>query len=84
MGDLGRYVITLLALIHPVICALMLRQCTEGASRQVRLRGVGNVVPRTGLILLLSAALGPRLQSTLGISLDVFRIVGGLVIALIG
>jgi multiple antibiotic resistance protein len=84
MGDLGRYVITLLALINPLICALMLRQSTEGASRQVRLGGVGNVVLRTGLILLLSAALGSRLLSTLGISLDVFRIVGGLVIALIG
>ncbi len=76
--------ITLLALINPVICALMLRQCTEGASRQVRLRGVGKVALRTGLILLLSAALGPRLLSTHGISLAVFRIVGGLVIALIG
>ncbi|SBO43678.1 MarC family protein [Cyanobium sp. NIES-981] len=84
MEDLNRYVITLLALINPLICALMLRQCTEGASRQERLRGVGNVVLRTGLILVLSAALGPRLLHTLGISLDVFRIVGGAVIALIG
>jgi multiple antibiotic resistance protein len=84
MEDLNRYVITLLALINPVICAVMLRQCTEGDSRQVRLRGVLSVVLRSGLILLLSAALGPRLLSTLGISLDVFRIVGGLVIALIG
>lgn len=84
MEDLNRYVITLLALINPVICAVMLRQGTEGSSRQERLRGVASVVLRTGLILLLSAALAPRLLHTLGISLDVFRIVGGLVIALIG
>ncbi len=84
MGDLSRSVVTLLALVNPVICALMLLRLSGGATRRQRLRGVATVVLRTGVILLLSAVFGPRLLANLGISLDVFRIVGGLVIASIG
>ncbi|MBE9172814.1 MarC family protein [Cyanobium sp. LEGE 06143] len=83
-ADLNRSVITLLALVNPVICSAMLLQHCGGAPRAQRLRGVATVVLRTGAILLLSAFFGPRLLATLGISLDTFRIMGGLVIASIG
>jgi multiple antibiotic resistance protein len=42
------------------------------------------VLGRTALILVISAAIGPTLLQRLGISLDVFQIVGGVVIAGIG
>lgn len=84
MEDLNRSVITLLALINPVICGVMLLQRTPGASHRQRLALTGNVVLRTAAILLISAAIGPQLLQRLGISLDVFQIVGGVVITMIG
>jgi multiple antibiotic resistance protein len=41
-------------------------------------------VLRTAAILLISAVIGPQLLQRLGISLDVFQIVGGAVIMMIG
>lgn len=84
MEDLNRSVITLLALINPVICGVMLLQRTPGASHRQRLVLTGNVVLRTAAILLISAVVGPQLLQRLGISLDVFQIVGGVVITMIG
>lgn len=84
MEDLNRSVVTLLALINPVICAVMLLQRTPGASHSQRLVLTGNVILRTAAILLISAAIGPQLLQRLGISLDVFQIVGGVVITMIG
>ena len=42
------------------------------------------MILRTAAILLISAAIGPQLLQRLGISLDVFQIVGGVVITTIG
>ena len=84
MEDLNRSVVTLLALINPVICGVMLLQRTPGASHRQRLVLTGNVLLRTAAILLISAAIGPQLLQRLGISLDVFQIVGGVVITTIG
>jgi multiple antibiotic resistance protein len=84
MEDLNRSVVTLLALINPVICAVMLLERTPGVPHRRRLLLIGNVVLRTGLILVVSAAIGPQLLKRLGISLDVFQIVGGVVITSIG
>jgi multiple antibiotic resistance protein len=84
MEDLNRSVVTLLALINPVICGVMLLQRTPGASHRQRLVLAGNVLLRAAAILLISAAIGPQLLHRLGISLDVFQIVGGVVITSIG
>ena len=84
MEDLNRSVVTLLALINPVICGVMLLQRTPGASHRQRLVLAGNVILRTAAILLISAVISPQLLQRLGISLDVFQIVGGVVITSIG
>ncbi|NQV09722.1 MAG: hypothetical protein HQ527_00920 [Cyanobacteria bacterium] len=70
LEDLSRYVITLLALVDPVICAVMLMQNCGECSKAQRLGGVTTVVWRTGAILLLSAFPGPRLLASLALSLD--------------
>lgn len=51
-------VITLLALINPVICGVMLLQLTPGASHRQRLTQAANVLLRTVVILLISATIG--------------------------
>jgi multiple antibiotic resistance protein len=76
--------ITLLAVINPVICGVMLLQIDDGSSLRLRLYDATKAALAVLIILSLSALLGKYILQIFGISIDVFKIVGGVIIAHIG
>src|SRR5499425_218376 len=76
--------VTVLAVINPVVCgAIFLTLTPKLAPAQRRLAAI-RVALSILTILLASALIGPKVLSIFGISLDVFRIVGGMIIAYMG
>ena len=75
--------ISLLVIIDPPGCAPMYASLTAGASAQQRRTMAIRAVVVAGGILLLFALVGRELLGLLGISLDAFRIAGGLRLFLI-
>jgi multiple antibiotic resistance protein len=77
-------VVTVLAVINPVVCgAIFLTLTAKLASGQRRSAAI-RVALSIVIILLASALIGLKVLSIFGISLDVFRIVGGMIIAYMG
>jgi multiple antibiotic resistance protein len=79
-----RAAITLLAVINPVICGVMLLQVDDGSSLKHRLYDATKAALAVLTVLVLSALLGKYILQIFGISIDVFKIVGGVIIAFIG
>lgn len=77
-------IVTLLALVNPVVCSLIFVQVEGAKSRGAMLadatRGVGTVF----VILILAALLGARILHLFGVSLDAFSVAGGGVLSWIG
>jgi multiple antibiotic resistance protein len=76
--------ITLMAVINPVICGVMLLQIDGKASFKYRLHDATRAAVAIFLILMLSALLGKYILQIFGISINVFKIVGGVIISFIG
>jgi len=77
-------VVTVLAVINPVVCgSIFLILTPELAPAQKRLSAV-KVALSILIILMVSALVGLKVLSIFGISLNVFRIVGGMIIAYMG
>jgi multiple antibiotic resistance protein len=76
--------ITLLAVINPLICGVMLLQIDDGPTLKHRLFNAAKTALAVFIILVLSALLGKYILQIFGISIEVFKIVGGVVIAHIG
>jgi multiple antibiotic resistance protein len=77
-------VVTVLAVINPVVCgAIFLTLTTKLVPAQRRSAAI-RVALSILIILVASALIGPKVLSIFGISLDVFRIVGGMIIAYMG
>lgn len=76
--------ITLLSLINPVVCALMLSQIGAGQSSAARVAGATKASIAVFVILIIFALVGAKLLKIFGISLDVFQVAGGLVLAWMG
>jgi len=76
--------ITLLAVINPVICGVMLLQIDGGSSLKHRLFNATKAALSVLIVLVLAALLGKYILQVFGISIDVFKIVGGVIIAYIG
>lgn len=75
--------ISLLVIIDPPGCAPIYASLTTGATTQQRRTMAIRAVVVAGGILLLFALVGRELLGLLGISLDAFRIAGGLMLFLI-
>ncbi len=75
--------ISLLVIIDPPGCAPIYASLTTGATTQQRRTMAVRAVVVAGGILLLFALVGRELLGLLGISLDAFRIAGGLMLFLI-
>jgi multiple antibiotic resistance protein len=84
MQEYIRAVMTLWAVINPVICGALLLRIDPGASSKHRLYDATKGALAVLIILLLSAVLGRYILQAFGISIDVFTIVGGVIIASIG
>jgi multiple antibiotic resistance protein len=77
-------IVTVLAIINPVVCgSIFLTLTPKVASAQRRWASV-KVAFSILVILVTSALIGLKVLSIFSISLDVFRIVGGMIIAYMG
>ena len=83
-APLVQAIVTVLAVINPVVCgSIFLTVTPDLASAQRRWAAV-KVALSILVILVTSALVGLKILSIFGISLDVFRIVGGMIIAYMG
>lgn len=76
--------ITMTAVINPMVAGMMLLHMEEGKSSKEKIKFTLKATLLTTLILLVSAILGQLILKFFGISLEVFRIVGGIIVAYIG
>ena len=77
-------IVTVLAVINPVVCGSIFLTLTPKLAVAQRRRAAVKVALSILIILLTSALIGLKVLSTFNISLDVFRIVGGMIIAYMG
>lgn len=75
--------VSLLVIIDPPGCAPIYAGLTSGATNQQRRNMAIRAVVVAGAILLIFALFGKQLLALLGITLDAFRIAGGLMLFLI-
>ncbi len=76
--------ITMTAVINPMVAGMMLLQMEEGKSNRDKIIFTVKSTTLTTIVLLTSAILGQFILKFFGISLEVFRIVGGIIVAYIG
>jgi hypothetical protein len=77
-------IVTVLAVINPVVCGSIFLTLTPRLALPQRRRAAVKVALSILVILVTSALIGLKVLSIFGISLDVFRIVGGMIIAYMG
>ena len=76
--------VTVLAVINPVVCGSIFLNLTPDLGPQQKRRAAVRTALTILLILVASAFIGLHVLRVFGISLDVFRIVGGIIIAYMG
>ena len=76
--------ITMTAVINPMVAGMMLLQMEEGKSSKEKIIFTLKATLLTTIILLVSAIMGQLILKFFGISLEAFRIVGGIIVAYIG
>ncbi len=77
-------IITMLAVINPAISGMIHVELTKGESTKKKIKEATRSSLQILLILIVVAFMGKRILNTFGISVESFRIVGGIVIAYIG
>jgi multiple antibiotic resistance protein len=77
-------IVTVLAVINPVVCGSILLTLTPTLLPAQKRRAAVRVALSILIILVVSALIGLKVLSIFGISVDVFRIVGGMIIAYMG
>jgi len=77
-------IVTVLAVINPVVCGSLFLTPTPNLTAPERRREAAKVALNILIILMGSALVGLKVLSIFGISLDVFRVVGGMIIAYMG
>jgi multiple antibiotic resistance protein len=77
-------VVTVLAVINPVVCGSIFLTLTPQLAPAQRRSAAVRVALSILIILVASALIGLKVLGVFGISLDVFRIVGGMIIAYMG
>jgi multiple antibiotic resistance protein len=77
-------IVTVLAVINPVVCGSIFLNLTPNLESRQKRRSAVHAALIILIILVASALVGLHVLSIFGISLDVFRIVGGIIIAYMG
>ena len=77
-------VVTVLAVINPLVCGAIFLTLTPKLEPPQRRQAAVRVALTILIILVASALIGLKVLSLFGISLDVFQIVGGMIIAYMG
>ena len=84
MADYFKAAFTLLAVINPIICGVMLLKIEEGMSKKDQILAAAKSSLAVLIILILAALMGKYILNIFGISVNVFQIVGGIIISYIG
>src|SRR5215470_1933937 len=84
LHDMVQAIVTVLAVINPVVCGSIFLTLTPELAPVQRRRAAGKAALAILAILVVSAVIGLKVLAIFGISLEVFRIVGGLIIAYMG
>src|SRR5262245_27424745 len=84
LHQVAQAVVTVLAVINPVVCGSIFLTLTPTLLPAQRRRAATRVALSILVILVTSALIGLKVLSIFNISLDVFRIVGGMIIAYMG
>jgi multiple antibiotic resistance protein len=77
-------VVTILALVNPVMCAEIFSNCVGNIPRQAKAKEALKVVSTVGIILLIAAIAGTSILKAFGVSLDAFSCAGGGILVWIG
>ena len=77
-------IVTVLAVINPVVCGSLFLTLTPNLTAPERRREAAKIALNILIILMASALVGIKVLSIFGISLDVFRVVGEMIIAYMG
>jgi len=84
LHQIAQAVVTVLAVINPVVCGSIFLTLTPKLAPAQKRSAAIRVALSILIILVASALIGLKVLSIFGISLDVFRIVGGMIIAYMG
>jgi multiple antibiotic resistance protein len=84
LHQMAQAILTVLAVINPVVCGSIFLTLTRQLESRQKRRAAVRVALSILIILVASAFIGLHVLSVFGISLDVFRIVGGIIIAYMG
>jgi multiple antibiotic resistance protein len=76
--------VTVLALVNPLICGAMFAQIEAGQASATRLADATKAALAVLVILIVAALVGARLLKVFGVSLEAFSIAGGGVLTWIG
>ena len=77
-------IITILSLVNPAVCAAMFVRIESGQPRNAQIRDATKVSVTAWIILLLAALGGVQFLHQFGISLDTFKVAGGIVLSWMG
>jgi multiple antibiotic resistance protein len=84
LHNMVQAIVTVLAVINPVVCGSIFLTLTPKLAVAQRRWAAAKVALSILIILVTSAVVGLKVLSIFSISLDVFRIVGGMIIAYMG
>jgi multiple antibiotic resistance protein len=84
LHNIVQAIVTVLAVINPVICGTIFSTLTSNLAPKKKRWTAIRVALTILIILIASALVGLKVLSLFGISLDVFRIVGGMIVAYMG
>jgi len=84
LHDMVQAIVTVLAVINPVVCGSIFLTLTPELAPAQKRRTAVKVALSILIIRVVSALIGLKVLSVFGISLDVFRIVGGMIVAYMG
>jgi len=84
MEQYTKAIIAMLAVINPVVCGAMLLEIQKGKDLNSNIKAAFKAMFIVLIILLLSAIGGKHILNAFGISMEAFKIVGGVIIGFIG
>ncbi len=84
METYSQATIAMLAVINPVVCGTMLLEIQKGQDKNSSIIAGLKAMSIVLIILVISALSGKYILNAFGISMDAFKIVGGIILAAIG
>lgn len=84
MNQILHTTVAMLAVINPFVCGIMILEMQKGSNIRQNIFTSVKTMGIVWLILIVSALSGHYVLSVFGISMDAFKVVGGIIIAFIG